>query len=444
MDGPPQQENTGKKNGEPDEEESVLSNVDSNKNNLDLSEYCVSSDAETEEMAEDSVMRTHPKLEDLAERKRPGEENKGGPLTKKVKTQSPGKKLSENVDLPASDPALAPVPIPVPAPAPGLETEPEAEAEVEAEAPAAEGDDEGDLDEDAEEEAEESSEPKGEEIKGIHADQDIDVDAEEEVEEEVEEGNSKDREDSKPLSAMPSPIEVEQQRQTALQEITEIEHKFAELRQRLFENKMLRLKTELQMCLEGSHPRLQTYYQKIASIRDFKLRRAYQRQKYNMQCIDTETRATRTHIHQDFLRKVSDLRSKLLTETTQTWYDINKERREMDIVVPEVNYHVPVKIAGKTLSCITGYAGPAQRRYPGEPLPEDLECENITFRYRSNAVDKLEVIVDRMRLNNELSDLEGLKRFFEAFPGAPHLSGLRDSEIYEDLQQLQQLPQPPR
>ena len=108
----------------------------------------------------------------------------------------------------------------------------------------------------------------------------------------------------------------------------------------------------------------------------------------------------------------------------------------MDICVPEVSYHVPIKIAGKTLSCITGYAGPAQQRYPGEPLSEDLECENITFHYRSNAVDKLEVIVDRMRLNNELSDLEGLKKYFNAFPSAPNLNGLRDSEIYDDLQDL--------
>lgn len=507
MDGPPQQENSGKKIGETDEEESVLSNVDSHKNNLDLSEYCISSDADTEEMVEDSVMRTHPKLEDLAENKRLLEEDEEGPLSKKLKTEASGDGLEQVVTsgqapgdaareeapvaaaapegavvgatLKVSEPPLTASPAPAPAPAPARAAAPTAASasasplapppppastsapapapmpapvpapapapETETEIPAAEGDDEGDLDEDVEEEVEESSEPKGEEIKGADADQDMDLDAEEEIEEEVEEeDDSKHHEDSKPFSAMPSPIEVEQQRQTALQEITEIEHKFAELRQRLFENRMLRLKTELQMCLEGSHPRLQTYYQKIASIRDYKLRRAYQRQKCNMQCIDTETRATRTHIHQDFLRKVSDLRSKLLTETTQTWYDINKERREMDIVVPEVNYHVPVKIAGKTLSCITGYAGPAQRRYPGEPLPEDLECENITFRYRSNAVDKLEVIVDRMRLNNELSDLEGLKRFFEAFPGAPHLSGLRDSEIYEDLQQLQQQSQPPK
>ncbi|GAV53742.1 hypothetical protein ZYGR_0AK02440 [Zygosaccharomyces rouxii] len=393
------------------EGKSVLSRVNSNRNSnnnesnpLDNS---IPSDADTEKMGEEADHgNQHPKLEELSENKRNNAdmEDKEEPESKRPKIDPQAPEMPEE---------------------------------------------EGDVEEDVEEEdaEEESNEHKtadatdtGTTANNADADADVDVEEEEEIEDmgdEEEEEDSKEREISKRLSSMPSPIEVEEQRQTALQEITDIEYKFAELRQRLFENKMLRLKTELQMCMEGSHPRLQTYYQKIASIRDHKLKRAYQRQKYNMQCIDTETRATRTHIHQDFLKKASDLRSKLLTDTTQTWYDINKERREMDIVVPEVNYHVPVKLAGKTLSCITGYAGPAQQRYPGEPLPEDLECENITFRYRSNAVDKLEVIVDRMRLNNELSDLEGLRRYFHGFPGAPNLSGLRDSEIYEDLLRLQ-------
>lgn len=231
-----------------------------------------------------------------------------------------------------------------------------------------------------------------------------------------------------------SSMKQENQRLSALQEITEIEHQFAELRQRLYENKLAKLQTETQMCLEGSHPALQSYYQKIDSVRDYKLRRAYQRQKYELECIDKETKATRCFIHQDFYRKVADLKHDLLVSTTQKWYDINKERREMDVAVPDVGYHVPVKIDGKTLSCITGYAAPAQLKREGEPLPEDLECEGIEFRFKNNPVDKLEVIVDRMRFNNELSDLEGLRRYFQGFPGAPSLGGLKESEIYEDLQ----------
>ncbi|CCK70215.1 Rpd3L histone deacetylase complex subunit DEP1 KNAG_0D04750 [Huiozyma naganishii CBS 8797] len=230
--------------------------------------------------------------------------------------------------------------------------------------------------------------------------------------------------------------DVEDQRLEALTDITAIEHQFAQLRQKLYENKLFRLELELQMCMEGSHPELHGFYEKIASIRDYKLRRAYQRQRYELKCIDAETRASRTMIHQDFYKKCGDLKQELLSETTRQWYDINKERRDMDTVVPDVSYHVPVKISGATLGCITGYAAPAQRRLPGEPLREDIAAENVQFRYRNNPVDKLEVIVDRMRLNNELSDLEGLRKFYDSFPGAPSLSALRDSEIQDDMKAI--------
>ena len=236
-------------------------------------------------------------------------------------------------------------------------------------------------------------------------------------------------------------VDPEQWRLDALRDITEIEYEFAELRQKLYENRLARLELELQMCLEGSHPELRLYYEKIAAIRDYKLRRTYQKQKYELECIDTETRATRTYIHQNFYKQVNDIQNKLLGETTKRWYEINRERRDMDTTVPDVNYHVPVKLAGKTLSCITGYAGPARQSLPGEPLSEDFAHEGIDFHYSSNPVDKLEVIVDRMRLNNEISDLEGLRKYFHGFPGAPSLNGLRDSEISTDLNLLKQLQQ---
>ncbi|CCD26416.1 Rpd3L histone deacetylase complex subunit DEP1 NDAI_0H02420 [Naumovozyma dairenensis CBS 421] len=245
---------------------------------------------------------------------------------------------------------------------------------------------------------------------------------EEEADDDEEEAEDEDEEDEEEVEVPEegkdkrlAEIDHEEQRLNALKEITDIEYKFAELRQKLYENKLLKLETELQMCLEGSHPELQSYYQKIAAIRDYKLRKAYQRQKYELQCIDRETRATRTFIHQDHYKKVNDIRNKLLNDTTETWYDINRERRDLDVMVPDVSYHVPIKTAEKTLSCITGYAGPAQLKLPGEALSEDLACEGVNFRYKGNPVDKLEVIVDRMRLNNEISDLEGIKNILMHF-----------------------------
>ncbi|QID83205.1 Transcriptional regulatory protein [Saccharomyces pastorianus] len=378
------------------DQESVLSNIDFNtdlNHNLNLSEYCISSDADTEKMdsnEETSLaslpeLRYAPKLASLVKQETPSDSVKR-PLQDEVEVYEEHEDTKKKIKV----------------------AEKEEKAVVDGKEKSV------DLRDEQGDEGDNEEENNEEEIDNDH------------------------EHTAPPVAVMPSLIEVEEQRMTALKEITNIEYKFAQLRQKLYDNQLVRLQTELQMCLEGSHPELQAYYSKIAAIRDYKLHRAYQRQKYELACINTETLATRTFIHQDFHKKVTDLRTRLLNRTTQTWYDINKERRDMDIVIPDVNYHVPIKLDNKTLSCITGYASAAQLRYPGEPVAEDLACEGIEYRYRANPVDKLEVIVDRMRLNNEISDLEGVRKYFHSFPGAPGLNPLRDSEINDDFHQWTQ------
>ncbi|CAI1794195.1 hypothetical protein SEUBUCD646_0A00640 [Saccharomyces eubayanus] len=378
------------------DQESVLSNIDFNtdlNHNLNLSEYCISSDADTEKMdsnEETSLaslpeLRYAPKLASLVKQETPSDSVKR-PLQDEVEVYEEHEDTKKKIKV----------------------AEKEEKAVVDGKEKSV------DLRDEQGDEGDNEEENNEEEIDNDH------------------------EHTAPPVAVMPSLIEVEEQRMTALKEITNIEYKFAQLRQKLYDNQLVRLQTELQMCLEGSHPELQAYYSKIAAIRDYKLHRAYQRQKYELACINTETLATRTFIHQDFHKKVTDLRTRLLNRTTRTWYDINKERRDMDIVIPDVNYHVPIKLDNKTLSCITGYASAAQLRYPGEPVAEDLACEGIEYRYRANPVDKLEVIVDRMRLNNEISDLEGVRKYFHSFPGAPGLNPLRDSEINDDFHQWTQ------
>lgn len=489
-------------NHEEDDKSSVLSKIDSNNpEDLNLSEYCLSSDAETEKMDEDVIKQQDSEHVHLSELSRdpglsPKSEVAGAPVSHRSEAPTMEKAAEKNDDeaveneaerqqspskqesLSKQEPYKVDDKVPIEHNNRGLvsdetrtpesnneqgeQTETKVPDRVQSEETHNEDSkpmkNEEDLPIEDELQSTKRSLDDREVISDSHfkkpklpgngsQDNDEDNDADEDEDDADEDDhekqdlsgvNDKNRKHASSKSgAEQSPMEQEQLRLAALKEITDIECKFAELRQKLYENKLAKLQAEAQMCLEGSHPALQSYYQKIDSVRDYKLRRAYQRQKYELECIDKETRATRCFIHQDFFRKVTDLKHELLSNTTQKWYDINKERRDMDVIVPEVNYHVPVKLSGKTLSCITGYAAPAQQRREGEYLPEDLVCENINFQFRNNPVDKLEVIVDRMRFNNQLSDLEGLKRYFGGFPGAPSLSGLKDSEIFEDLQKLQ-------
>lgn len=420
-----------------EDEESALTTLDADidpttiPSTLDLSQYCISSDADTEKMESDIINEDelNPQLSSILAVKRPSESSEESPAKmiklappkeelkeeepqkEELKEEEPPKEIAVEEELKVEEPVKEPVDKPV------EETVEEPVKEMEKDV--------------KEEPLKEEVSPQGMKIEQTQADEegeagDEEASADEEDEEEVE-------------NKGPSPMDLENQRLEAMDDITAIEYKFAKLRQGLYENKLMKLQLELQMCLEGSHQSLHTYYEKIAAIRDYKLQRAYQRQRYELACIDKETRATRTMIHQDFIKQATDLKRNLLTETTRQWYDINKERREMDnmATTAQPHYHVPVKTAGKTLSCITGYAGAAAQLLPGEPVSEDRDCENIHWQYRHNPVDKLEVIVDRMRLNHALSDLQGLKQFYGGFPGAPALNGLRDSEIAEDVELLQ-------
>lgn len=393
-----------------EDEESALSNLDFNNqedtelNNLNLSEYCISSDADTEKMGSDILQETdelRPKLIQLVmkndeivndEQQSEAIENattlpieSNNDITVSSERKHDIDEVDDTVEsskrVKLDDENLAP-------PIINTNSEPNNKVEeVEEEVAADEDDDNevGDEEDEADDEEDENEDETKFALPEVQNDKEIPPysdegtlvrstadtipdqydtsvktetaplveepkleknvteeegnEAEEEEEDEDEEERIEEDEQSTAI------IDMEKQRLDALKEITDIEHKFAELRQKLYENKMVRLETELQMCLEGSHPELQGYYQAIASIRDYKLRRAYQKQKYELQCIDKETHATRTFIHQDFYRKVNDERNKLLTETTQTWYDINKERRELDISVPNHGYHVPIKLA---------------------------------------------------------------------------------------------------
>jgi hypothetical protein len=187
-------------------------------------------------------------------------------------------------------------------------------------------------------------------------------------------------------------LERQKQRKEAIQFLTEIEIDFAKLRDRLYEDKMSRLKSEFEMCLNGSHPELQSVYTKIDAHREEKIRLAALTQKYELECIDRKTRAQRTAIHQQFLKRSSDFRTKYLQAVMTDWDTINKERRNMDLEdYPEYHYRVP------------------------------------------EFVD--EMVHQRAKYNQEISTLVGLNEYY-GFPTAPRLAPVEGQELDDDLKAM--------
>lgn len=184
---------------------------------------------------------------------------------------------------------------------------------------------------------------------------------------------------------------IQQERKNAISQLTDIEIEFAKLRDRLYHDKMTRYETEVKMCLEGTHPELSALYELIYEHREAKLKIARSRRKYQLQCIDNQTRAQRDHIHQQFLKDQAESRADLLRNTTEDWYQVNRERREMDSIVPNESYRPPK--------------------------------------------DRVTAIHERQLLNNEISLLSGLNKYF-GFPLAPSIQPATTSEIENDLMEL--------
>ena len=110
-------------------------------------------------------------------------------------------------------------------------------------------------------------------------------------------------------------VDLNKQRNLAIQELIAIEAKFAEVRDKLFKDKLSLLEKELQLCLDGSHPELSKIYGKINEFYQDGLRLANANLMYKLKCVDKETIATRTSIP-ELLKNLMDTKNGMITDTT--------------------------------------------------------------------------------------------------------------------------------
>lgn len=186
-------------------------------------------------------------------------------------------------------------------------------------------------------------------------------------------------------------------RKEAISFLTDIEIGFARLRDEMHTNQMARYMAEIEMCAEGTHPELEDVYNEIQRVRDERIRNAEQRRKYQRICIDIQTRAGREQHHQQFLKDQAEIRSRLLLNTTEEWYRVNRERRLMDAMVPEYGFR------------------PSQ-------VPEVQERQ-------------MQAYLGEVKVLSEISRTHG-------FPAAPEMRPSTEQEIEDDLQQMARFANP--
>ncbi|CCG21418.1 hypothetical protein CORT_0A10330 [Candida orthopsilosis Co 90-125] len=202
--------------------------------------------------------------------------------------------------------------------------------------------------------------------------------------------------------------DINEQRELAVKGLIAIEKCFAEVRDKLYDDKLVLLEKELQLCLDGSHPELSKIYQKINGFYQDSLNLANANLAYRLKCVDKETMATRTSIHQNYLRNIMDTKNAMITETTSMWYKINKERNQLDQIVPDFNYSaIPSSILAQEEATVSNSANVAD--VMGTVAPK------IKKAIKQNAI--IELVQQRNNLNEQLGVLNGLVKF-HGFPSA--------------------------
>lgn len=193
-------------------------------------------------------------------------------------------------------------------------------------------------------------------------------------------------------------VDLDEHRKLAVDELISIEKDFAFLRDKLFHDKLGLLEHELKLCLDGSHPELLHIYYKVNEFYQDNIKLANSTLNYSLKCINNETIATRTAIHQDFLRSMMDMKNEMVTNTTSLWYKVNRERNSIDQVVPECNFAaIPTLSEDKATFGVGG----------GEIY---LESAGINKKVlKQNML--IELVQQRNSFNEQLGILNGLAEF---------------------------------
>ncbi|CUS08648.1 unnamed protein product [Tuber aestivum] len=187
----------------------------------------------------------------------------------------------------------------------------------------------------------------------------------------------------------------------AMEDLAEIERVFAQLKDRIYSEKLKRVDMEMKMVQDGTHPEFVAQKTCIDQKLEEKVRLADAHYKYGMESLSIATRVSRAQVHSQYFQTVRHLREDALEKCSELWYQIQRERRAGDALVSEFSYRIPDRQSTRIkqrqqynwevalLSGIAKHIGfPAAPDVVGaseEEIVDDLECMGIATRVPARA-----------------------------------------------------------
>ncbi|KAF8002976.1 hypothetical protein HF325_002221 [Metschnikowia pulcherrima] len=262
-------------------------------------------------------------------------------------------------------------------------------------------------------------------VKHEHNEEDEEEEKEEDGEElmeQSEEATAVETENGSRAADSVDDVDLDEQRKSAVEELISIENDFSFLRDKLYRDKLSLLEHEMQLCLDGSHPELLQIYYKVNEFYQDNLKLANATLNYSLKCINTETIATRTSIHQNFMKNLAGTRNEMITETTSSWYKINKEWNYLELAVADYNFTaIPSSLSDAQSMPLVANGSSMDYYQENSPLNKKLQKQSTI----------VELVHRRNCVNAQLGILDGLKEF-HGIPSAVTNSLLDDDVLPVD------------
>ncbi|KAK6504173.1 Transcriptional regulatory protein [Arthrobotrys conoides] len=185
--------------------------------------------------------------------------------------------------------------------------------------------------------------------------------------------------------------EMSRTKRQAADDLANIEILFAQLRDKLVEERVIEIDKEISMLYDGTHPELILMSQSIEAHKREKIEKANILLAFQEQTAEVERIANRAAIWAQYNQEIRETREKCFSEANTQWWAIHRERRAADTSLSDYVYRIP-----KALST------------------------QINHRSRYNA---------------EVSLLSGIAKHV-GFPAAPSIAGASPDEVRSDLEAM--------
>ncbi|KAK6532962.1 hypothetical protein TWF281_007129 [Arthrobotrys megalospora] len=189
--------------------------------------------------------------------------------------------------------------------------------------------------------------------------------------------------------------EMSRTKRQAAEDLAAIEILFAQLRDKIVEERVAEIDKEIAMLYDGSHPELVLMSQSIEAHKKEKIEKANILLGFQKQTAEVERIANRAAIWAQYNQEIRETREKCFSEANTQWWAIHRERRAADTSLSDYVYRIP-------------------------------KSPSTQINHRS-------------RYNAEVSLLSGIAKHV-GFPAAPTITGASADEVRADLEAMGLVP----